>query len=86
MAKKKGKIVAQAPEVLEHLGYHLGDVVKCKVRKMNYTGVITDIHLNPSPCFSFLDRESDQHRVARFEDITEVIERAPSIQGAPEEE
>ena len=75
MAKRRGKIVAPPPETTHHLGYNLGDTVKCKVRKVTYSGVITDIHLKPSPCFSLLDRETGQHRVARFEDITEVIER-----------
>lgn len=78
MAKKRGKIVAPAPETTHHLGYHLGDTVKCKVRKVTYTGVITDIHLQPTPCISILDKESGTHRVARFEDITEVVERAPA--------
>jgi hypothetical protein len=75
MSKRKGKIVAPVPEATSHLGYNVGDVVKCKVRKMTYSGAITDIHLKPSPCFSLLDRETGQYRVARFEDITEVIER-----------
>lgn len=83
MTKKRGKIVAPPPETTHHLGYHLGDTIKCKVRKVTYVGVITDIHLHPTPCISILDKETGQHRVARFEDITEVVERAP-VEAPPE--
>lgn len=83
MSKRRGKIVAPPPETTHHLGYKLGDTIKCKVRKVTYVGVITDIHLQPTPCISILDKETGQHRVARFEDITEVVERSP-VETPPE--
>lgn len=78
MPKKKGKITAAVPQATSHEGYSVGDIIKCKVRKVSCHGPITDIHLEPAPCFSFYDEKAGQFRVARFEDITSVIERAPA--------
>lgn len=82
MSKRKGKITAPEPQATSHLGYSVGDVIKCKVRKVACHGAITDIHLEPTPCFSFFDEKSGQFRVARFEDITSPRPR-PAEQPAP---
>jgi hypothetical protein len=88
MSKRKGKIVAPVPEATSHLGYSVGDVIKCKVRKVACHGAITDIHLEPTPCFSFFDEKSGQFRVARFEDITShrprVAEQTEPVPSVPE--
>jgi hypothetical protein len=59
------------PDVLEHEGHRIGDVMYCTVRGAVCRGTINFIYLKEGsvPHFSFTDEASQQNRVALFSDI-----------------
>lgn len=69
-ARKKNPVQPVSPEMAEHAGYKIGDLVYCLVHGKVYRGTITLVHPSAEePHFSFLDEASVTHRVARFSDI-----------------
>lgn len=69
--RKKNKIQSNSPEITEHAGYKVGELVYCLTHGKLYRGTINLIHVaaDEDPHFSFLDEASMTHRVARFTDI-----------------